>query len=135
MRTADSSPEIPEHISEPGEGVTIRTGDRIDRRWLSVVLVTAAIAISYFDRQTLPVAIAESIVSELVRMPGLMPPACEYGQTDTLQVGKRPNMTPRSGILKLKSQRRMRHGTVVGEPTPPGYGEEFEDAGLNSAQR
>ena len=32
--------------------------DRIDRRWFSVALVTAAIAISYFDRQTLPVAIA-----------------------------------------------------------------------------
>jgi len=29
-----------------------------DRRWYSVTLVTAAIAISYFDRQTLPVAIA-----------------------------------------------------------------------------
>lgn len=33
-------------------------GGHIDRRWLSVLLVTAAIAISYFDRQTLPVAIA-----------------------------------------------------------------------------
>jgi len=31
---------------------------RFDRRWYAVVLVTAAIAISYFDRQTLPVAIA-----------------------------------------------------------------------------
>src|ERR1700679_1514607 len=30
----------------------------LDRRWYSVALVTAAIAISYFDRQTLPVAIA-----------------------------------------------------------------------------
>src|SRR5271168_3599416 len=30
----------------------------VDRRWHSVALVTAAIAISYFDRQTLPVAIA-----------------------------------------------------------------------------
>jgi len=29
-----------------------------DRRWYTVALVTAAIAISYFDRQTLPVAIA-----------------------------------------------------------------------------
>jgi ACS family hexuronate transporter-like MFS transporter len=29
-----------------------------DRRWYSVALVTAAIAISYFDRQTLPVAIS-----------------------------------------------------------------------------
>jgi ACS family hexuronate transporter-like MFS transporter len=29
-----------------------------DRRWYSVALVTVAIAISYFDRQTLPVAIA-----------------------------------------------------------------------------
>jgi hypothetical protein len=56
MRTADLSAEIPEHISEPGKGVTIGTGDRIDRRWLSVVLVTAAIAISCFDRQTLPAA-------------------------------------------------------------------------------
>jgi MFS transporter, ACS family, aldohexuronate transporter len=31
---------------------------RIEQRWYPVVLVTAAIAISYFDRQTLPVAIA-----------------------------------------------------------------------------
>ncbi len=31
---------------------------RMDRRWFSVLLVTVAIAISYFDRQTLPVAIA-----------------------------------------------------------------------------
>lgn len=30
----------------------------VDRRWYSVALVTVAIAISYFDRQTLPVAIA-----------------------------------------------------------------------------
>jgi ACS family hexuronate transporter-like MFS transporter len=30
----------------------------VDRRWYPVVLVTAAIAIAYFDRQTLPVAIA-----------------------------------------------------------------------------
>jgi ACS family hexuronate transporter-like MFS transporter len=30
----------------------------LDRRWYAVALVTAAIAISYFDRQTLPVAIA-----------------------------------------------------------------------------
>ena len=30
----------------------------VDRRWYAVALVTAAIAISYFDRQTLPVAIA-----------------------------------------------------------------------------
>src|SRR4051812_8181009 len=29
-----------------------------DSRWRPVMLVTAAIAISYFDRQTLPVAIA-----------------------------------------------------------------------------
>ena len=29
-----------------------------ENRWLPVVLVTAAIAISYFDRQTLPIAIA-----------------------------------------------------------------------------
>lgn len=34
------------------------TSDGFDRRWYSVVLVTVAIAISYFDRQTLPVAIA-----------------------------------------------------------------------------
>ena len=31
---------------------------RINRSWFSVALVTAAIAISYFDRQTLPVAIS-----------------------------------------------------------------------------
>jgi ACS family hexuronate transporter-like MFS transporter len=31
---------------------------RFDRRWYAVALVTVAIAISYFDRQTLPVAIA-----------------------------------------------------------------------------
>jgi ACS family hexuronate transporter-like MFS transporter len=36
---------------------TVSSGDG-DRRWYSVALVTAAIAISYFDRQTLPVAIA-----------------------------------------------------------------------------
>jgi ACS family hexuronate transporter-like MFS transporter len=30
----------------------------IEERWHFVVLVTAAIAISYFDRQTLPVAIS-----------------------------------------------------------------------------
>jgi MFS transporter, ACS family, hexuronate transporter len=30
----------------------------IDMRWCFVALVTAAIAISYFDRQTLPVAIS-----------------------------------------------------------------------------
>ncbi|HMF52727.1 MAG TPA: MFS transporter [Edaphobacter sp.] len=39
------------------------TSDRLsrsgfDRRWYPIALVTAAIAISYFDRQTLPVAIA-----------------------------------------------------------------------------
>lgn len=33
-------------------------GDSIENRWYPVVLVTLAIAISYFDRQTLPVAIA-----------------------------------------------------------------------------
>jgi ACS family hexuronate transporter-like MFS transporter len=38
-------------------GPTKRTGS-IDRPWYFVALVTAAIAISYFDRQTLPVAIA-----------------------------------------------------------------------------
>jgi ACS family hexuronate transporter-like MFS transporter len=36
----------------------IASGDRHANRWYPVVLVTAAIAISYFDRQTLPVAIA-----------------------------------------------------------------------------
>jgi ACS family hexuronate transporter-like MFS transporter len=41
-----------------GRRSEISTGDHIDRRWFGVVLVTAAIAISYFDRQTLPVAIA-----------------------------------------------------------------------------
>lgn len=30
----------------------------MERRWYYVLLVAAAIAISYFDRQTLPVAIA-----------------------------------------------------------------------------
>lgn len=34
------------------------SSDGVDRRWYSVALVTIAIAISYFDRQTLPVAIA-----------------------------------------------------------------------------
>src|ERR1700728_3037536 len=34
------------------------SGGSFDRRWYTVALVTAAIAISYFDRQTLPVAIA-----------------------------------------------------------------------------
>lgn len=33
-------------------------GGSLERRWYFVLLVTAAIAISYFDRQTLPVAIA-----------------------------------------------------------------------------
>jgi MFS transporter, ACS family, hexuronate transporter len=33
-------------------------GSGLERRWYFVVLVTAAIAISYFDRQTLPVAIS-----------------------------------------------------------------------------
>jgi MFS transporter, ACS family, hexuronate transporter len=36
----------------------IDTGSSSETRWLPVVLVTVAIAISYFDRQTLPVAIA-----------------------------------------------------------------------------
>jgi MFS transporter, ACS family, hexuronate transporter len=36
---------------------TVLSGDG-GRRWYSVALVTAAVAISYFDRQTLPVAIA-----------------------------------------------------------------------------
>ena len=34
------------------------SGGGVDRRWYAIALVTAAIAISYFDRQTLPVAIA-----------------------------------------------------------------------------
>ena len=34
------------------------TNGKFDRRWYAVALVTVAIAISYFDRQTLPVAIA-----------------------------------------------------------------------------
>jgi len=38
---------------------TLRSGS-IDRKWYFVALVTAAIAISYFDRQTLPVAIGDS---------------------------------------------------------------------------
>src|SRR5450432_2354755 len=33
-------------------------GSAVELRWYFVVLVTAAIAISYFDRQTLPVAIS-----------------------------------------------------------------------------
>ena len=36
----------------------IHTGSGRENRWYPVVLVTVAIAISYFDRQTLPVAIA-----------------------------------------------------------------------------
>jgi len=36
---------------------TVRSSS-IDRKWYFVALVTAAIAISYFDRQTLPVAIS-----------------------------------------------------------------------------
>jgi ACS family hexuronate transporter-like MFS transporter len=36
---------------------TLRSSS-IDRKWYFVALVTAAIAISYFDRQTLPVAIS-----------------------------------------------------------------------------
>jgi ACS family hexuronate transporter-like MFS transporter len=35
-----------------------RTGRRMEQRWYFVMLVTVAIAISYFDRQTLPVAIS-----------------------------------------------------------------------------
>src|SRR5579884_3381741 len=35
-----------------------RYSEGVSRRWFSVTLVTIAIAISYFDRQTLPVAIA-----------------------------------------------------------------------------
>src|SRR6185312_8187041 len=38
--------------------VSLNPIGRIEQRWYPVVLVTAAIAISYFDRQTLPVAIA-----------------------------------------------------------------------------
>ena len=47
-----------------GSSMKIRVGDRaggersgLELRWYFVVMVTAAIAISYFDRQTLPVAI------------------------------------------------------------------------------
>src|SRR6201996_3947836 len=36
----------------------VPASDDISRRWFSVLLVTIAIAISYFDRQTLPVAIS-----------------------------------------------------------------------------
>ena len=36
---------------------TLRSSS-IDRKWYFAALVTAAIAISYFDRQTLPVAIS-----------------------------------------------------------------------------
>src|SRR5258708_13584495 len=36
---------------------TVRSSS-IDRKWYFVALVTAAIAISYFDRQTLPVAVS-----------------------------------------------------------------------------
>ena len=39
-------------------GLTFDRAASGDRRWYSVALVTVAIAISYFDRQTLPVAIA-----------------------------------------------------------------------------
>jgi ACS family hexuronate transporter-like MFS transporter len=39
-------------------GLTFGRAPSGDRRWYSVALVTVAIAISYFDRQTLPVAIA-----------------------------------------------------------------------------
>jgi ACS family hexuronate transporter-like MFS transporter len=39
-------------------GPTLGRAPSGDRRWYSVALVTVAIAISYFDRQTLPVAIA-----------------------------------------------------------------------------
>ena len=38
--------------------LTFGRAPRGDRRWHSVALVTVAIAISYFDRQTLSVAIA-----------------------------------------------------------------------------
>jgi ACS family hexuronate transporter-like MFS transporter len=45
-------------MSQPGRVSSSVFGGLLDRRWYSVALVTAAIAISYFDRQTLPVAIA-----------------------------------------------------------------------------
>lgn len=45
-------------MAAPARRSEIKTGDHTDRRWFVVVLVTAAIALSYFDRQTLPVAIA-----------------------------------------------------------------------------
>ena len=41
-----------------GRTIDSPPGDRLDRVWYPVVLVTVAIAVSYFDRQTLPVAIA-----------------------------------------------------------------------------
>ncbi len=41
----------------PNQIVVTAPSNRIDRRWTPIVLVTAAIAIAYFDRQTLPVAI------------------------------------------------------------------------------
>jgi ACS family hexuronate transporter-like MFS transporter len=40
------------------QGVSVASAGDAGRRWYPVALVTVAIAISYFDRQTLPVAIA-----------------------------------------------------------------------------
>ncbi len=45
-------------MNSSGQVIPSGSRDRFDRRWYPVVLVTAAIAIAYFDRQTLPVAIA-----------------------------------------------------------------------------
>src|SRR5581483_1503370 len=42
----------------PSETADRKGAGSIERQWYFVALVTAAIAISYFDRQTLPVAIA-----------------------------------------------------------------------------
>jgi ACS family hexuronate transporter-like MFS transporter len=41
-----------------GHGLGMEQDVPVPRRWYFIALVTAAIAISYFDRQTLPVAIA-----------------------------------------------------------------------------
>jgi ACS family hexuronate transporter-like MFS transporter len=45
-------------MDAPRRMTVFTVGSCMDRRWFSVLLVTVAIAISYFDRQTLPVAIA-----------------------------------------------------------------------------
>ena len=45
-------------MTASGRPITLNSSGDKRQRWYPVVLVTAAIAISYFDRQTLPVAIA-----------------------------------------------------------------------------